>query len=102
MVGGTTRVSIYHTYTYQNRMYYRYVPTVYYSPAFYAWINTPWQAPVYLTWGNPAWRTYYRPYFTPYPAYTTADLWLTDYVLSVNLQRAYAEQQAAAAGSRLL
>src|ERR1700694_4541691 len=40
---------------------------------------------------------YYGGYFQPAPVYPTAALWLTDYVLSANLQRGYAEQQTASA-----
>jgi hypothetical protein len=67
---------------------------VYYQPAFYGWINSPWQMAISFNWGPPVWGAYYGAYFTPYPSYPTADLWLTDYVVNANLQQAYAEQQA--------
>lgn len=92
--GDSTQVAIYRTYSYQNRTYYRFIPSLYYRPEFYAWINAPWSMAMSFDWGPPIWGTYYGAYFTPYPVYSNADLWLTDYILNANLQQAYAEQQA--------
>ena len=36
-----------------------------------------------------------RRFFAPYPVYPSAAFWLTDYVISQNLQAAYAAQQEA-------
>ncbi len=91
--GRSSQVAIYKSYTFQNRSYYRYVPSVYYRPAFYGWMISPWAIPVSFDWGPPVWGAYYGAYFTPYAAYPSADLWLTDYALNANLQTAYAEQQ---------
>lgn len=93
--GQSSQVAIYRMYSYQHHSYYRYVPSVYYRPAFYAWMIAPWGVAINFDWGHPVWGAYYGAYFTPYPAYPSADLWLTDYVLNANLQQAYAEQQPA-------
>jgi len=99
----------YHDY---GRYYYHgvyvnyYAPAFYYRPAFYGWAYNPWVAPVPYAWGwggNP-WYGYYGYYFTPYPVYASASLWLTDYMISTSLAAAYqnaaeAQAQALAAGT---
>ena len=97
---------------YYGHYYYRgayvnyYTPAFYYRPAFYGWAYNPWVAPISYSWGwagNP-WYGYYGYYFTPYPVYASASLWLTDYLISTSLAAAYqaqvdaniAAQQAAA------
>lgn len=78
-----------------------YSPVVYYRPAFYGWAYNPWVAPVSYTWGwagNP-WYGYYGYYFTPYPVYASASLWLTDYMISVSLAAAYQAQVDAQAAA---
>jgi hypothetical protein len=45
--------------------------------------------------GNP-WYGYYGAYFTPYPVYPSASVWLADYLISQSLAANYAAQQAAA------
>lgn len=93
--GGVTRVSVYQVATFQSHPYYRFVPAVAYRPAYYGWIVSPWSAPVAYPWGNPLWGGFYGSYFTPYPSYSSASLWMTDYILRANLQQAYSEQQQA-------
>ena len=44
------------------------------------------------------WFPFYAGYFTPYPTYASADLWLTDYMLADNLRLAYENQQTANEG----
>jgi len=62
------------------------VAPVYYGPAAWGWVGSPWWA-AYGFW------------FRPYPVYTTASLWLTDYLIAANLQAAYqAGLEAGAAG----
>jgi hypothetical protein len=94
---------------YYGNYYYRgvyvnpYYPSYYYGPAYYGWVYNPWTAPVSYSWGwagNP-WYGYYGGYFTPYPAYSSPSLWLTDYMISTSLAAAYqarveAQAQAAA------
>ena len=90
---------------YYGRYYYRgvyvnpYYPAYYYGPAYYGWAYNPWVAPVPYAWGwagNP-WYGYYGAFYTPYPVYASASLWLTDYLIAQQLQAAYAAQAATAA-----
>lgn len=107
------------TYYYRGRAYSRfyrgyryhdvdvevYAPGVFYRPGFYGWVYNPWGAPVVYTWGwgGSPWVSYYGYYFTPYPVYPSAPYWLTDYMISQDLQADYqaaqdtGSQQAAAA-----
>jgi hypothetical protein len=76
-----------------------YAPGYYYAPAFYGWAYNPWAVPIAFGWGwggNP-WYGYYGGYFAPYPVYPSAAFWLTDYIISQDLQAAYAARQEAAA-----
>lgn len=68
-----------------------YAPARYYPVGFYGWAYNPWRVPVVYTWGWGAspWAGYYGFYFTPYPAYPSAPLWLTDYIISQDLQAEY-------------
>ena len=91
----------YGRYAYHGVYVNYYTPAYYYRPAFYGWAYNPWAAPVPYAWGwggNP-WYGYYGYYFTPYPTYSNASAWLTDYMISVSLAAAYqnaAAQQAQA------
>jgi hypothetical protein len=79
-----------------------YAPGFYYGPAFYGWAYNPWAAPIAFGWGwagNP-WYGYYGGYFTPYPVYASPSLWLTDYLISQQLQAAYAQHAADAAAAQ--
>jgi hypothetical protein len=87
-------------HNYYGRYYYHggwlnpYYPSYYYGPAYYGWVYNPWVAPVAYGWGwggNP-WYGYYGAYFTPYPVYASASLWLTDYIIANSLQAAYQAQ----------
>jgi len=74
-----------------------YAPGFYYGPAFYGWAYNPWAAPIVFGWGwggNP-WFGFYGGYFQPYPVYPSAAFWLTDYIISQDLQAAYAAHQEA-------
>ncbi|HEY1159429.1 MAG TPA: hypothetical protein VGE83_02300 [Terracidiphilus sp.] len=74
-----------------------YAPGFYYGPAFYGWAYNPWAAPIAFGWGwggNP-WFGFYGGYFQPYPVYPSAAFWLTDYIISQDLQAAYAAHQEA-------
>jgi len=101
------RAYFYHGHEY-NRFYrgygYRgvylnvYAPAYYYRPAFYGWAYNPWAVPIVFGWGWGAypWYGYYGYYFQPYPVYPSAAFWLTDYIISQNLEAAYAAHQEAA------
>ena len=75
-----------------------YSPARYYSIGFYGWAYHPWARPIVYSWGwGPSpWYGYYGYYFTPYPAYDSASLWLTDYMISNDLQSAYEAGQESA------
>jgi hypothetical protein len=85
---------------YYQGYYYRgvymagYMPYYYYGPGFYGWAYNPWYGPVAYGWGwgGSPWYGYYGYYFTPYATYPSASYWLTDYVISSNLQQAYQDQ----------
>ncbi len=97
VVGGRSYAHVYREYHYRGVVHYRYVPAVYYGPRFYAWAVTPWGDPVRYAWyglAEPApWFAYYPGYFTPYPAYDSADMWLTDYLITENLKLAYENEK---------
>ena len=81
--------------------YYGYTPGYYYGAGFYGWAYNPWAAPVSYAWGwgGAPWYGAYGYYFNPYPVYASAALWMTDYVISQNLQAAYAAQAQANANA---
>ena len=74
-----------------------YAPGYYYHPAFYGWAYNPWRVPIAFGWGwgGSPWYGYYGGYFAPYPVYSSASYWLTDYIISQDLQAAYAAHQEA-------
>lgn len=92
IVGGHPHAVAYRAFNYRGAVYYRYAPAYYYRPAFYGWAYSPWAVPVAYEWGwaGSPWYAGYGYYFTPYAAYTSASLWLTDYLLAESLQVAYA------------
>jgi hypothetical protein len=84
-------------HNYYGRYYYHgmyvnpYYPAYYYGAGYYGWVYNPWAAPISYGWGwggNP-WYGYYGAFFTPYPVYASASLWLTDYMISQSLQASY-------------
>jgi hypothetical protein len=100
--GGRRYAYAYRSYYYHGYAYYGYAPAFYYRPAFYGWAYSPWAAPVVFHWGwyRDPWYAAYGYYYTPYPVYASASLWLTDYLLAENLRAAYdarANAEAAAA-----
>jgi hypothetical protein len=75
-----------------------YAPSFYYAPAFYGWAYNPWAVAIAYPvaawgWGAAPWYGFYGGFFTPYPVYASASLWLTDYMISQSLAASY---QAAA------
>jgi hypothetical protein len=88
----------YRGYGYRGLYLNVYAPGFYYGPAFYGWAYNPWAVPIAFGWGwagNP-WFGFYGGYFAPYPVYPSAAFWLTDYIISQDLQAAYAAHQEAA------
>jgi hypothetical protein len=85
----------YHGYGFRGVYLNVYAPGFYFGPAFYGWAYNPWAVPIAFAWGwggNP-WFGYYGYYFQPYPVYPSAAFWLTDYMVSQDLQAAYEAQQ---------
>jgi hypothetical protein len=82
----------YHGYAYRGMYMNVYAPGFYYHPAYYGWAYNPWAVPVAYQWGfavNP-WYGHYGYFFAPAPVYPSASLWLADYMISSDLQQAYA------------
>jgi hypothetical protein len=71
-----------------------YAPVRYYPAGFYGWAYNPWVAPVTYDWGwgGVAWYGYYGSFWRPYPSYSNASLWLTDYLISQSLAASYQAQ----------
>ena len=88
---------LYYGYLYRGGYVYVYAPGVYYGPGFYGWAYSPWGQPIAYGWGfgGSAWYGYYGYYFAPYSSYPSASYWLTDYMISSDLQNDYAAQQQA-------
>jgi hypothetical protein len=82
----------YHGWGYRGLQFDVYAPGVFFAPGFYGWAYNPWRAPITFGWGwrGAPWYGYYGGYFAPYPVYPSAAFWLTDYIISTNLQAAYA------------
>ncbi|MGB8539880.1 MAG: hypothetical protein WCD57_25875 [Acidobacteriaceae bacterium] len=87
----------YRAYLYRGMNLNVYAPGFYYRPGFYGWAYNPWAAPIAFGWGwgGSPWYGYYGGYFAPYPVYPSASFWLTDYLISQDLQTAYAAHQEA-------
>jgi hypothetical protein len=76
-----------------------YAPVRYYPLGFYAWAYRPWARPAPYAWGwagNP-WAGHYAYYFAPSAVYAGPSLWLTDYLMAMSLQAAYAAAPPSAA-----
>ena len=94
---GRAYTHFYHGYAYRGVYMNVYAPGFYYRPAFYGWAYNPWAMPIAYGWGwgGAPWYGYYGGYFQPYPMYPSAAYWLTDYMISSDLQTAYAAHQEA-------
>jgi len=94
---GRTYSHFYHGYDYRGRHMDVYAPDHFYRPGFYGWAYNPWASPISYGWGwgGAPWYGYYGGYFAPYPVYPSAAFWLTDYLISQDLQTAYAAHQEA-------
>lgn len=93
---GHAEARFYRGYEYHGVAVESYAPAVYFAPAYYGWVYNPWVAPISFSWGFAAapWYGAYGFYFTPYPVYANASLWLTDYIISQQLAAAYAANAA--------
>jgi hypothetical protein len=90
---GHTYARVYQGSTYQGVTYYQYVPPTYYAPSFYTWTSNSWSTPVSIPGNSGAWSSSDAYYFTPSQSYSDPDAYLTDYVISQNLQASYNSQQ---------
>jgi hypothetical protein len=79
-------------YPYRGAYLHIYSPGVFYSPYYYGWAYNPWASPVTFGWGfaGSPWYGHYGYYFTPFDSYPSASYWLTDYMISSDLQADYA------------
>src|SRR3984885_1365332 len=79
--------------------YETFVPAVRYPGVYYAWALAAWPRPVRYSWGWQVqpWYPMYGSLFTPYPVYTSPDLWMTDYIIAQSMQTAYQAQTGATA-----
>jgi len=92
----------YARYPYHGVYVEMYSPVAYYPPAFYGWAYNPWAVPIAYPvaawgWGAAPWYGVYGGFFTPFPVYASASLWLTDYMISTTLAAAYQANVDAAA-----
>src|SRR5579862_4083496 len=74
--------------------YETFVPAVRYPAVYYSWALAAWPHPVTYAWGWRAqpWYPMYGFAFTPYPVYSSPDLWMTDYIIAQSMQTAYTAQ----------
>ena len=79
--------------------YETFVPAVRFPEIYYAWALAAWSRPISYSWGWQVqpWYPVYGAQFTPYPEYTSPDLWMTDYLIAQNMQTAYQAQSTAPA-----
>jgi len=95
-----------YTHVYQRHVWYQFgraltyetfVPAVRYPAIYYGWALAAWPRPVTYAWSWQAqpWYPMYGVLFTPYPVYTSPDLWMTDYILAQSMQMAYQAHTAA-------
>jgi hypothetical protein len=97
-----------YTHVYQGSVWHQYgrvfayetfVPAVRYPAVYYSWALGVWARPVAYTWSWQVqpWYPVYGSLFTPYPVYTSPDMWMTDYILAGNMQTAYRVQSGVSA-----
>ena len=93
--GGRYHVGLYRGYGWGGHTYFGYYPGVWYHPVFYGWGFHPWGVPIAWGigawgWGGSPWWGFYGGWWNPYPVYAAPYYWLTDYLISQQLQAAYA------------
>jgi len=91
LVGGRPYAVVYRGYRYHGLYFYRPVPALIYAPGYYGWAVSPWAAPASIQAGfvSQPWYGAYGETFAPYPVYASPDQWMTDQMLSSNMQQAY-------------
>jgi hypothetical protein len=85
----------YLTYNYQGRTLKQFVPAHTYAAAFYGWAWRTWPQPILYRWIwlRNRWYLYYRNFYMPWPTYSGASYWLTDYFLAETLDDGYDSEQ---------
>jgi hypothetical protein len=97
-----------YTHVYQRHVWHQYgrafgyetfVPAVRYPAVYYSWALAVWPRPVIYSWGWQVqpWYPTYGYLFTPYPVYSSPDLWMTDYIIAQSMRTAYQAQPVAPA-----
>jgi len=89
VVNGHSWARVYRGAYYRGFWYYGYVPSLVFAPGFYGWAYWPWRSRIFFNWGWGPWFGWYSYYFWPFPYYVDASMWLTDYVISDQLENAY-------------
>ncbi len=81
----------YHGWGWHGGWYNVYAPGYFWHPGFYGWAYNPWYHPVTWGWGwgGRPWFGFYGGWWRPYPTYVAPAFWLTDYIISRNLEAAY-------------
>lgn len=95
VIGNRIETRVYRTSTYANMRFNHYVPATIHRPAFYRWAASPWPRPVTYAWVPLPVRRFYVGYVTQEPLYSSAALWITDFLLLADLQLAYESRVAA-------
>ncbi len=102
IVAGRPYEAFYRGYPFHGAYLEVYAPVHFYPVAFYGWAYNPWVVPIRYNWGwgvGTPWFGFYGGFFTPYPVYASASLWLTDYMIAESLNAAYQAQMAAQAAN---
>jgi hypothetical protein len=88
---GRTYDRFYRDYLYHGVGLYIYAPIRFYSVGFYGWAYHPWGMPVVYAWNwdRSLWTHSYGFYFAPSHVYAGPSLWITDYMISNDLQAEY-------------
>jgi hypothetical protein len=92
---GVEYESFYRAYLFRGLPFSLYSPGFYYPRAFYGWVYNPWPKPAAFAWGweDSPWLAHFGYYFAPYPEYSSATFWLTDYLISQDLQASFVANQ---------
>jgi hypothetical protein len=99
-----------YTHVYQSHVWHQFgrafayetfVPPMRYPAVYYGWALGAWPHPLVYAWGWQVqpWYPMYGALFTPYPVYTSPDLWMTDYIIAQSMQAAYQAQTPAPAAA---
>jgi hypothetical protein len=93
-IQGQSYDRFYYRYTYGSDTFDVYTPRQYYSSGFYGWLSKPWMLTAPIRWSvdSKPWYGQYKSYVGFNGGYSTASLWLTDYLLYSALDSGYRAQ----------